>query len=53
MCGGYTKNRATLNDVNEFKGPNLQCSKFPSMLKARYNCKTDVINSVLLFLFYY
>ena len=35
VCGGYTKNGPTVNDVYELKGPNFECSKFPSMLEAR------------------
>ena len=45
VCGGNNENDTTLNDVYELKGPNFECSKFPSMLEARYDCKTAVINS--------
>ena len=45
VCGGYTKNGTTLNDVYELRGPNFECSKFPSMLEARNYCKTAGINS--------
>ena len=51
VCGGETdKSRGciSLNDVYELKGPNFECSKFPSMLDARYGCKTAVINSDIL-----
>ena len=45
VYGGYTENNEALNDVYELKGPNFECSKFPSMLEARYYCETAVINS--------
>ena len=48
VCGGYTKNEEILKDVYELKGANLECTKFPSMLEARYYCKTAVINSDIL-----
>ena len=38
VCGGNTSNsgiKTFLNDVYELKGPNFECSKFPSMLEAR------------------
>ena len=49
VCGGRKHNKKMLNDVYELKGPNFECSKFASMLEVRYDCKTAVINSDILF----
>ena len=48
VCGRESRGYMSLNDVYEMKGPNFECSKFPSMLDARYDCKTAVINSDIL-----
>ena len=51
VCGGDTEckgNIKTLNDVYELRGSNFECSKFPSMLEARWGCKTAVVNSDIL-----
>ena len=48
VCGGRNRMNETSNDVYELKGPNFECSKFPSMLEARFSCKTAVINSDVL-----
>ena len=48
VCGGTTEIGGDLTasrDVYELKCSTFQCSKFASMLKARYDCKTAVINS--------
>ena len=45
ICGGRKPVKETLNDVYELKGPNLDCSKLPSMLEPRFDCKTAVINT--------
>ena len=45
VCGVYSRNGTNLNEVYELKGPNLECTEFPSMLEARFACKTAVVNS--------
>ena len=45
VCGGFTKNVPSLNDVYKLKSPNFDCSHFPSMIEARYYCETAVISS--------
>lgn len=47
VCGGRTQNENTLNDVYELKESNFECSKFSTMLEARYECKTAVVNSYI------
>ena len=48
VCCGENKNEETLNDVYELKGPTFEFIKFPSMLDARSDSKTAVINSDIL-----
>ena len=47
VSGGMNINEKPLNDNYQLKGLKLECSKFPSMLEARYDCKPAVINSVI------
>ena len=48
IWGGRTQEKGVLNNIYELKVPNFECTKFTSMLEARYFCKTAVINSDIL-----
>ena len=48
VCGGGDEYSTASKDVYEIKGATLEGCKFPSMLEARYQCKTAVINSDVL-----
>ena len=51
ICGETTKINGVKyysNDVYELNGSNFEVSELPSMLDARYNCKTAVIGSDIL-----
>ena len=45
ICGGKNKRFKIVNDVYELKRSNFNSCKLPSMLEARRECKTAVINS--------
>ena len=48
VCGANTVNsryQKASNDVYKLDGRTFECRKYPSMLQARYNCKTAIINS--------